>query len=137
MFAAPRISLHVWTQLHGGVSILLGNRGWIQRLCRPPGKPRCHALGSVACSACDAAGVQAADGLDVSMGVIGRQRLQLRFQCLDNRGATARGGRRIQLPYVPAEGLDTTGGCLPHAATCGTDVSTYTRDAPGMSACVL
>ena len=38
------------------------------------------------------AGVQAADGVDVSLGVLVRRRLQLRLQRLVHRGATARGG---------------------------------------------
>ena len=46
----------------------------------------------------EAAGVQAADGVDVSLGVLVRQRLQLRLQRLVHRGTAARGGRRIQLP---------------------------------------
>jgi predicted dithiol-disulfide oxidoreductase (DUF899 family) len=37
-------------------------------------------------------------GVDVSLGVLVQQRLQLRFQRLVNRGATAQGRRRIQLP---------------------------------------
>ena len=37
-------------------------------------------------------------GWTLSLGVLARQRLQLRLQCLVHRGATARGGRRIQLP---------------------------------------
>src|SRR5215469_2162986 len=78
-FADPSLPLHVWIQLHGWVSVLLGNRGWVQRLGRPPGEPRCHALGGVSCAARKAVGVQAADGVDVSLGVIARQRLQLRL----------------------------------------------------------
>ena len=54
--------------------------------------------GGVAGAAREAAGVQAADGVDVSLGVLVRQRLQLRLQRLVHRGATARGGHRIQLP---------------------------------------
>ena len=38
----------------------------------------------------------AADGVDVSLGVLVRQRLQLRLQRLVHRGTAARGGRRIQ-----------------------------------------
>ena len=55
---------------------------WVQRLRRPPGEPRCHALGGVSCAAREAAGIQAADGVDVSLGVIAQQRLQLRLQRL-------------------------------------------------------
>ena len=47
----------------------------------------------------EAAGVQAADGVDVSLGVlVAFERLQLRLQRLVHRGTGARGGRRIQLP---------------------------------------
>ena len=64
--------------------------------------------GGVAGAAREAAGVQAADGMDVSLGVLVRQRLQLRLQRLVHRGATARGGRRIQLPARrPRDGRDT------------------------------
>ena len=106
--AAPRLPLHVRARLHGGVSVLLGDRGRVRRLRRPPGEPRRHALGGVARAAREAAGVQAADGVDVSLGVLARQRLQLRLQRLVHRGATARGGRRIQLPARrPRDGRDT------------------------------
>ena len=44
------------------------------------------ALGGVARAAREAAGLQAADGLDVSLGVLVRRRLQLRLQRLDHRG---------------------------------------------------
>src|SRR5207244_2176109 len=37
-------------------------------------------------------------GVGISLGVLARQRLQLRLHRLNHRGATARGGRRIQLP---------------------------------------
>src|SRR5438093_1030932 len=96
--AAPRLPLHVRARLHGGVSGLLGNRGRFQRLRRPPGEPRRHAFGRVAGAAREAAGVQAADGVDVSLGVLVRRRLQRRLQRRVHRGATARGGHRIQLP---------------------------------------
>ena len=102
--AAPRLPLHVRARLHGGVSVLLGDRGRVRPLRRPPGQPRRHAFGGVAGAARQAAGVQAADGVDVSLGVLVRQRLQLRLQRLNHRGATARGGRRIQLPARPPRG---------------------------------
>ena len=65
------------------------DRGWVQRLRRPPREPRRHAVGGVARAACEAAGLQAADGLDVSLGVLVRRRLQLRFQCLVHRGSSS------------------------------------------------
>jgi hypothetical protein len=57
----------------GSVSVLLVDRGRIQRLRHPLGKPRCHALGGIASAACEAAGLQAADGLEFPLGIIGRQ----------------------------------------------------------------
>ena len=78
--AAPRLPLHVRARLQGGLSVLLGDRGRVQRHRRPPGEPRRHAHGGVAGAAREAAGVQAADGLDVSLGVLVRRRLQFRLQ---------------------------------------------------------
>src|SRR5207302_6245549 len=96
--AAPHLSLHVRARVHGRVSVLLSDRGRVRRLCRPPGQPRRHAFSGIAGASREAASVQAADGVDVSVGVLVRQRLQLPLQRLGHRGATARGGRRIQLP---------------------------------------
>ncbi len=45
-------------------------------------------------------------GWTLSLGVLVRQRLQLRLQRLVHRGATARGDRRIQLPAPAATRLD-------------------------------
>ena len=60
--------------------------------------------GGVAGAAREAAGVQAADGMDVSLGVLVRQRLQLRLQRLVHRGAAAR-----------REASNTTTGASGHA----------------------
>ena len=54
--------------LFGGRSQLL-----IYRLRRPPREPRRHALRGVAGSARETAGVQAADGLELPLGVFVRQ----------------------------------------------------------------
>ena len=78
--------------LQGGMPVLLGHRR-VQLLRRPPGKPRCRVLGGVAGANREAAGIPAADGLDVSQ----LPRLQLRLQRLDHGGTAARGRRRIQL----------------------------------------
>jgi Bacterial protein of unknown function (DUF899) len=64
--------------------------GRVRRLRRPPGEPRRHAFGGVAGASRESAGVQAADGLDLSLGVLVRQRLQLRLQRPVHRGASAR-----------------------------------------------
>jgi len=57
--------------------ILLGDRGRLRRLRRPPRESRRHALRGVAGSPGEAAGLQAADGLELPLGVVVRQRLQL------------------------------------------------------------
>ena len=95
--------------------------------------------GGVAGASREAAGVQAADGVDVSLGVLLRQRLQLRLQRPVHRGATARGGHRIQLPARGRRGSCAAArGRSPQiAAMTGTDVATYTRERPGMSAFAL
>src|SRR5215467_6129487 len=55
--AAPRLPLHVRARLHGGMSVLLIDRGRVQRYSSPPGEPRRHADGGVAGAAREAAGV--------------------------------------------------------------------------------
>ena len=63
--------------LHGRVPVLLGDRGRLRRLRRPPGESRRHALRRVTGTARGTAGVPAADGLELPLGVVVRQRLQL------------------------------------------------------------
>src|SRR5262245_51711933 len=46
--AAARLPLHVRARLQGGVSVLLGDRGRVRWLRRPPGQSRRDALGGVA-----------------------------------------------------------------------------------------
>jgi hypothetical protein len=49
--AAPHLSLHVRARVHGGVSVLLGDRGRLRRLRRPPRDPsRLLAYGRRNCS---------------------------------------------------------------------------------------
>src|SRR5882672_9527535 len=50
-FAAPDLPLHVRTRLRRRLSILLGDRRWLQWIPSPPGEPRRDALGCVARSA--------------------------------------------------------------------------------------
>src|SRR5436309_10077934 len=86
---------------------LLDDRRRVRRLRRAPGQSRRRAFGGVAGGGCEGAGVQAADGVDVPLGVLVRQRLQPRLQCLVHRGATARGDHRIQLrAQRPCDGRD-------------------------------
>ena len=49
------------------------------------------ALGRVARATRQIARLQATDGVDISLGLLVRRRLQLRFQYLDHRGTAARG----------------------------------------------
>ena len=51
-----------------GCPVLLGDRRRVRRLRRPSGEPRRHAVGGVAGAARQAAGLQAADGLDAFPG---------------------------------------------------------------------
>ena len=80
-------------------------------------------------------------GWTFPVGIVVRQRLQLRLQRLVHRGATARGGHPIQLPARAACTRWTRNQCRSRrraiAARCGTDAPTYLRDRPGMSAFVL
>src|SRR5712671_1704809 len=82
----------------GTVSVLLGDRGRLRWLRRPPRESRRHALRGVAGSARETADVQAADGLELPLGVFVRQRLQLRLPRGAHQGAVAVGSRRVQLP---------------------------------------
>src|SRR5260370_1187736 len=139
--AAPRLPLHVRARLHGGVPVVLGDRGRVRRLRDAPRQPRRHAVGGVAGAAREAAGVQAPDGVDVSLGVVARPGFQLRLQRLVHRGAAARGGRRVQLrarrPRAGREAGGASEAPVALAALTGTDVATYGRERPGLSAFAL
>ena len=94
------VPLHVRPGVHRGLSGVLGDRGRLQRFGRPPREPRRGDVGGIPRTAREAPGLQAPDELELSVGILLRQRLQLRLQCLGYRGAAARGDRRIQLPPV-------------------------------------
>ena len=89
--AAPRLSFHVRARVHGRVSVLLGDRGRLRWLRCPPRKSRRHPFGSIAGAAREAAGVQAADGLELPLGVVVWKRLQLRLSGGVHQGAAAVG----------------------------------------------
>src|SRR5260370_1393000 len=80
------------------LAALVAGRGRARPLRRPPGESRRHALRGVAGSAGETAGVPAADGLELPLGVVVRQRLQLRLPGGAHQGAVAVGSRRVQLP---------------------------------------
>ncbi len=94
---APHVPLHVRAGVHGRVPGVLDDRRRLQRLRRPPREPRRRDDGRVAGAARGPPGVQAPHGLDVSVGLVVRKRLQLRLPRLVHGGATARERGRIQL----------------------------------------
>ena len=97
-----------------GVSVLLGDRGRLRRLGHPPRESPRHALRGVAGSARETAGVQTADGLELPLGVVVRQRFQLRLPGVAHQGAVAVRIRRRELPQdgLSAAGNDqATAGC--------------------------
>jgi hypothetical protein len=107
------------------------------RPSRIPRESRRHALRSVAGSACEAAGVQAADGLELPLGVVVRKRLQLRFQAAYTKeqqqsGVLEYNFRAMDVRPSPEAGKQNP--LAEIAAGLGTDVATYTRETPGMSA---
>ena len=94
-------------------------------------------IGGVARAAREAAGVQAAPGLDVSLGVLVRRRIQLRLQRLGHRGAAAHGRRRIQLRAQHATRSDREGAAGTRQADSRPAAESTRprslRDRPGMS----
>jgi len=79
---------------------VLGDRGWLQRLRRAPRAPRRRDDRALARGDRGAAGLQAPHGLDVHVGIVAGQRLQLRLQHVVHRGAAALRQRRLQLPHT-------------------------------------
>jgi predicted dithiol-disulfide oxidoreductase (DUF899 family) len=53
------------------------------------------------------------------------------------RGGGINYNYRDEPPLPPRAGSDSGGGAGSHATMCGTDLATYTRERPGMSAFVL
>src|SRR5947199_9653617 len=78
------------------MSVLLRDRGRLQWHRDSSGQSRRDALGGFASAAGEVAGVQATNGLDLALGVVGRWRVQRRLQRLVLGGGTAQ-GNRIQL----------------------------------------
>src|SRR2546422_10009179 len=78
----PRSTLFPYTTLfrsHGGVSVLLGDCRWLQRLRRPPGQPRRHPRCRLSRADREAPGVQAQDGLELPLGIERRDRKSTRL----------------------------------------------------------
>ncbi len=138
--AAPRLSLHVRARLHGGLSVLLGHCGRLQRLLRPPREPRRDAFGRLARTAREAARVQAANGMGLPVGVLARQRLQFRLRRrIHPRRSSARGSSNTTTSAAATRWMRRryparSPSSRRHAALTP---PTYTRDRPGVSAFVL
>ena len=138
--AAARLPLHVRAGLHRRLPGLLGDRRRLQRL-------RVHlANHDVMLWAVSRApleklqALQAADGLELPVGLLVRQRLQLRLRRRRSPRSSSVGRRRVQLPRGRPCGRrreDVRGPFDAWAATTGTDWATYTRERPGMSAFAL
>src|SRR5215203_1575799 len=92
--AAARVQHHVRTELRGGLSRLLEPRRPSRRGPRPPRAPRRHVAVLPAGPARQAAGVQAADGLELPVGVDVRERLCFRLPARVHEGTAVehRGG---------------------------------------------
>src|SRR4051812_1985231 len=80
------------------MSVLLGDRGRIQRILDAPRASRRNALGRIAGATREVAGVQTTDGMDISLGLVVRRRFQLRLPSDLHRGAAEIRSRRVQLP---------------------------------------
>ena len=87
---APRLPLHVRAELRGRLPHLLVDGGRLQRPPSAPPRARPDDAARLARAAREAPGVQAEDGLEHSLGLLGRQRLQLRLRRLVPRRAGAR-----------------------------------------------
>src|ERR1700728_4593056 len=98
--AAARLPLHVRARLHSRLPVLLGDRRRLRRLRRAPRKSRRRVHSGATGTAREAAGVQAADGLELSVGVLIRERLQPRLSRLPHPAGMAVGSRRVQLQYL-------------------------------------
>ena len=101
--AVARLPLHVRARLHGRLPGVLCDRGRLRRVGRPPRESRRDVDGRVARAARGNAGLQAADGLGLPVGVLSRQRLQLRLLFVGDRGAAAFRRRRVQLHHAGRE----------------------------------
>ena len=62
-----------WRDPRSGLFLVLGDRRRLQRDCCPSRQSRCDVLDDLARAASETAGVQKADGLDVSMGLLLRR----------------------------------------------------------------
>ena len=88
--AAPRLPLHVRPDLRGRLPGQLVDRRLHRRRPSPPARPGCDVRPRLAGATGEAAGLQAPDGLECSLGLVRAQRLQLRPRLLVHGGEKPR-----------------------------------------------
>ena len=95
-------------------------------------------IGRVTGAAREAAGLQAANGLDVSVGILVRRRFQRRLQHrVHTRSSSARAASNTTTGAKPRMDSCAAAEVVAEvAASTGTDAATYTRERPGVSAFV-
>jgi predicted dithiol-disulfide oxidoreductase (DUF899 family) len=137
---APRLPLHVRPRLRRRLPVLLSDRGRIQRLRRPPRESRRRIHSGFARAAREAAGVQAADGVDFPWASSFGSDFNFDF----NVSVTEEQQRSGIVEYNfrtedvrPSLEAGKEGPLAEFAAGAGTDWATFTREAPGMSAFAL
>ncbi len=120
-----------------GLPVLLRDRGRLQRFRGPPRQPRCHAVRGVTRAAGEDPGLQAADGLELPVRVVVRQRLQLRLRGGAHQAGVGSGGHQVQLRHsrISARRLARRASLDAFSQSIvGTDWETYRREGPGVSA---
>ena len=140
--AASRLPLHVRARLHRRVSVLLGDRGRVRPFRHPPGQSRRHAFCRVAGAAREAAGVQGEDGVDVSRASSFGGDFNFDFNVSvtekQQRAGTVEYNYQPSRPRVYAKpeaaAEKPPDGAAKGAAMTGTDLATYARERPRMSA---
>ena len=96
---APHLPLHDGPGLGGGLPVLLVLGRQLRRHRRPPGAPRHHPGCRFTCAhRCDR-GLQATDGLDVHLGLLPRQPVQLRHEGQLRSDRPGRPARQLQLRH--------------------------------------
>ena len=133
------------------MSRLLIDCGWLQWLRSPPSQPRCHTYGGVAGSSQEAAGVQRRLGwtfpwasslgsdfnFDFNVWFTEEQQREGGIEYNYRREPPARKPLARKTVRNRRSRRGQGPGAEKFAAMSGTDVATYTRERPGMSAFVL
>src|SRR5215212_11579208 len=125
---AAGLPLHVRPDLRGGVPHLLFDGRWPGWAPAAPACPRRDAATGLAGAYGAASGLQAADGLEHPLGLVGEQRLQLRRRRLTPRGAGAR-------EHAPRGRPAADRRSERHGH--GTNLAEYIAEIPAMSAFML